>query len=101
MYREMGVRDPQIPPIATTSVGTANQLLMYGDMKQNFAGFAQILFVAALAISFFFVVLLVGFAYEWRTGALDWVRSVSNSPPASLEREAPRSSNPQESVLSA
>lgn len=101
MYREMGVRDPQIPPIASTSVGTANQLLMYGDMKQNFAGFAQILFVAALAISFFFVVLLVGFAYEWRTGALDWVRSVSNSPPASLEREAPRSSSPQESVLSA
>jgi hypothetical protein len=46
-------------------------------------------------------VLLVGFAYEWRTGALDWVRAVTNSPPAAIERRASRSSNPQESVLSA
>ena len=27
-----------------------------------------------LAILVFFVILLVGFAYEWKTGAFDWVR---------------------------
>ena len=30
-----------------------------------------------LATLFFFVVLFVGFAYEWKTGAFDWVRAVT------------------------
>jgi hypothetical protein len=30
------------------------------------------------AINVFFLVLLVGFAYEWKTGAFDWVRAVSH-----------------------
>ena len=49
-----------------------------------------------------FVVLLVGFAYEWRTGALDWVRAVSK--PATASPAEPTSlprGSPQESVLSA
>ena len=31
---------------------------------------------AMWAGAFFFVVLFVGFAYEWKTGALDWVRTI-------------------------
>ncbi len=38
------------------------------------------------AINVFFIILLVGFAYEWRTGAFDWVRAVTRKqrgpPPA-------------------
>ena len=36
----------------------------------------QLAGLALAAGSFFFVVLLIGFAYEWKTGALDWVRAV-------------------------
>jgi hypothetical protein len=34
-------------------------------------------FYVYLATLFFFVVLFVGFAYEWKTGAFDWVRAVT------------------------
>lgn len=43
----------------------------------------------------FFAVLLVGFAYVWKRGDLDWVRAVTTSmrtarPPASLKSSAPQ-----------
>lgn len=43
----------------------------------------------------FFAVLLVGFAYVWKRGDLDWVRAVTASlrtarPPASLKSSAPQ-----------
>ncbi|MDG2381972.1 MAG: NADH-quinone oxidoreductase subunit A [Pirellulaceae bacterium] len=103
MYREMGIRDPQLPE--TDSTTKANRMLMSGERNEDgqlvYAGFGQILAVAAIAVSFFFVVLLIGFAYEWRTGALDWVRAVSGTPPPAIERQAAQSATPQESVLSA
>ena len=45
----------------------------------------------------FFAVLLVGFAYVWKRGDLDWVRAVTSSlrtarPPASLKSSAPQES---------
>jgi NADH-quinone oxidoreductase subunit A len=45
----------------------------------------------------FFGVLLVGFAYVWKRGDLDWVRAVTTSmrtarPPASLKSSAPQES---------
>ncbi|MCP4192949.1 MAG: NAD(P)H-quinone oxidoreductase subunit 3 [Planctomycetaceae bacterium] len=102
IYREMGIRDPQLPQ--ADSATAANRMLMSGERNAEgqfvFAGFGQIMAVAAIAVSFFFVVLLVGFAYEWRTGALDWVRAVSGTPPPAIERRASRSATPQESVLS-
>ena len=66
------------------------------------AGLDQMVMFSVVAILVFFSVLLVGFAYEWRTGALDWVRAVAKPGQASpAERPAPRKSTPQESVLSA
>lgn len=65
------------------------------------AGLDQLVPFLLVAILVFFVVLLVGFAYEWRTGALDWVRAVAKPQTTPVERPAPRSSRPQESVLSA
>ena len=38
--------------------------------SMEFAGLRQIVQFAVVTVSIFFVVLLVGFAYEWRTGAL-------------------------------
>ena len=70
-------------------------------MQLEFAGLKHLVGLSVGAVLVFFVVLLVGFAYEWRTGALDWVRAVGKSAttspaePMTLPRGAP-----QESVLS-
>lgn len=77
LMRELGVYNPQLPtrvnaagePVAVTDAATANQLL-----KQQAQSFTWYLF---WAINLFFVILLIGFAYEWKTGAFDWVRALS------------------------
>jgi NADH-quinone oxidoreductase subunit A len=38
-------------------------------------GAKQLMWVAAADMAVFFVVLLVGFAYVWHRGDLDWVRA--------------------------
>jgi NADH-quinone oxidoreductase subunit A len=77
-------------------VGTDEQT---GRQVLEFAGLKQIVRFAVVAASVFFVVLLVGFAYEWRTGALDWVRAMSPPAQTPLQRTiSPRGSS-QESVL--
>ena len=48
----------------------------------------QLAWLAFADILFFFGVLLVGFAYLWRRGDLDWVRSTAGQPPES--RGAPK-----------
>lgn len=65
-------------------------------------GGRQLLQLSIAAVSFFFVVLFVGFAYEWRSGALDWVRATSShrGPPPVGRSVVARRTN-QESVLSA
>ncbi len=46
------------------------------------------------AILLFFLVLFVGFAYEWKTGAFDWVRAVSPPPNPSMADLGPPSLGP-------
>jgi len=55
-------------------------------------------------IAVFFAVLLVGFAYVWRRGDLDWVRTVNSQKGEVVERAPPRSvesPRPAGSILSA
>jgi NADH-quinone oxidoreductase subunit A len=66
LYRELGVADTAMP--FADAAGGAGQAA--SDVQQ-FMG------LALLAALFFFVVLLIGFAYEWKTGALDWVRALT------------------------
>ena len=68
LYREMGINNPTLPAGADVVAATA-------DVKMGAQRFAMF---AALAMGVFFVVLLVGFAYEWRSGAFDWVRAVAD-----------------------
>jgi NADH-quinone oxidoreductase subunit A len=91
LYRELGVREPSAP--AAADVGTASN-----QIKQ---GARELAWVSMLAVSFFFAVLLIGFAYEWKTGALDWVRAVTRERRASLQRPPPSTATSQQSVLSA
>ena len=59
--------------------------------------------LALVAGAIFFTVLFVGFAYEWKTGALDWVKSIRAQHDLKRRQAFPAStkSTPQESILSA
>jgi NADH-quinone oxidoreductase subunit A len=53
-------------------------------------------------IGAFFGVLLVGFAYVWKRGDLDWVRVVARDRVQPLHRPPPpRAMEPSQSILSA
>jgi NADH-quinone oxidoreductase subunit A len=53
-------------------------------------------------IGVFFAVLMVGFAYVWRRGDLDWVRAMSQERQLRVPRESPvRAIEPSTSILSA
>ncbi len=67
--RELGVRDPRVPQ---PSAGVETNRRAMHDAMRRLARVA----VADMAV--FFGVLLVGFAYVWRRGDLDWVRAVSS-----------------------
>lgn len=87
-YRELGVAKPAMP---TLSDEAAAELRVANDpAARNRAAIQQNARALALTsfadIGVFFGVLLVGFAYVWKRGDLDWVRAVSSE-----EREpAPR-----------
>lgn len=65
VYGELGVT-PRVEP--TEDPGEAEAALRAGARRLAVATFG--------AIMVFFLVLLIGFAYEWKTGAFDWVRAV-------------------------
>ena len=81
-YVEMGVSDPMALAAETNKV------------QETAAGLA---WMSLMDILVFFAVLLVGFAYVWRRGDLDWVRAVGSArsppvtliPPDTIEREEP------------
>jgi NADH-quinone oxidoreductase subunit A len=61
---------------------TADAILRDGDkqpgwQQQTTAAASRLAWVAFVDILFFFGVLLVGFAYLWKRGDLDWVRSTA------------------------
>jgi len=77
LIRELGIERPAVPVFdgtpATEAVAHAGTLLAR---------------MAAADMLVFFAVLLVGFAYVWNRGDLDWVRAVSS------QRAAPESPGP-------
>ena len=61
----------------------------------------RLAYFAFADIAVFFGVLLVGFAYVWRRGDLDWVRAVHQEPLEEPERLAPEhTAELEEPVLS-
>ena len=108
VYREMGDAAAQVLPAG--DLATAERLLVDGQFSERgssiwqgleVAGLQHLMWISAISVAIFFVVLLVGFAYEWRTGALDWVRVLVKSTPATPPRTLEVAEGSQESVLSA
>lgn len=94
LMRELGVRDPQLPPPDVLREPLAEKIVWARERAQ-LAGRSELTDAQALAewsvvdtgsklartalvdMAFFYAVLLVGFAYVWYRGDLDWVRAVS------------------------
>ena len=105
-----GAPDDLHPPPAVAEVVAAARLreLGFRDVPMNTvdspelqqaAGDLALISFADIAV--FFLVLMVGFAYVWKRGDLDWVRAVTRDRPQPLHRAPPRAIEPSQSILSA
>ncbi len=106
LYEEMGVRQPI--PAATIPASLAGELngvdgndkLAVAEQTAH-AGARQLAFVTIVDIVVFFAILLVGFAYVWKRGDLDWVRAVSAERALQRSGKLPGAAREDEPVLSA
>ncbi len=95
LFQELGVRQPAVPPLPESvaePIGTGLSAQAQGDLAVT--DLASLLArISIFDIAVFFAVLLVGFAYVWRRGDLDWVRALSRQraaapmPPARTEEQ--------------
>jgi hypothetical protein len=90
LYQELGVRSPSTP-VAADARAASDQVA---------GGARQLLGTAMVAAGIFFIVLLIGFAYEWKTGALDWVRGTARARPETAEDSRWRGPPREQPVLS-
>jgi len=92
LYRELGVRNPTVPkPDPTTLPGEANANAPEADIIKRSS--KQLAWITIVDICVFFAVLLVGFAYVWKRGDLDWVRAVDRNQAAGGGGGGPGASN--------
>jgi NADH-quinone oxidoreductase subunit A len=90
LYRELGLREPTVPAqqgtyLTPTIAETRGIAARRGDRtdSQALASWAvarsgsMLAWTALADMAAFFAILLVGFAYVWYRGDLDWVRAVS------------------------
>ena len=95
VYREMGIPNASVPlQSAGTDTAAVDQVpaSLRGYVRDGASveagnelvigqGSKQLALLTTIDIAVFFVVLLVGFAYVWKRGDLDWVRATSRSQP--------------------
>ena len=102
LYRELGVRNPTVPtevPVSLQAEVTATDDLAKADQVIHL-GARQLAWVTIVDIAAFFAVLMIGFAYVWRRGDLDWVRAVSQDRAAAEPRSISDDPLEQEAALS-
>ena len=103
LYQEMGVRNPT-PPLQVP-VSLQSQVAAGDDLGRSAAtihqGARQLAWVTLVDIAAFFAVLLIGFAYVWMRGDLDWVRALSQERALAGPRATSDDPLAEEQVLSA
>ncbi|HEV2971745.1 MAG TPA: NADH-quinone oxidoreductase subunit A [Pirellulales bacterium] len=91
VYRELGVSRPTVPTLPTdaaaspSATGVKPQTVEQGSEAVR-ASAGRLALLSMVDIGAFFAVLLVGFAYVWKRGDLDWVRAVGSDRAAQVER---------------
>ncbi|MDA1050106.1 MAG: NADH-quinone oxidoreductase subunit A [Planctomycetota bacterium] len=102
LYQEMGVRHPvvadAVPASLEPTLGAVTDKVAIAESVAH-EGARQLAFVTIVDIVVFFAVLLVGFAYVWKRGDLDWVRAVSQER-AHSRRGSPVETQAEEPALS-
>jgi NADH-quinone oxidoreductase subunit A len=104
IYRELGIQQPGIPrdvvPSLAASVNAVTpQPQRTADIVRY--GGRQLALVTLVDIAVFFAVLLVGFAYVWNRGDLNWVRAYRHGDTAEGEPGAGPETLDLEQALSA
>lgn len=88
----------QLSPAASErlqELGVVNPQLAFEGGAEVIRETAQKIALTSLVdICVFFAVLLVGFAYVWKRGDLDWVRAVSSQRGEIVQRDSPQSAEP-------
>jgi len=96
IYRELGLTSPAVPDLeppkdvreAAESAGDA-RLARQTEAEWAVAQSGRMLArTAVIDMSLFYVILLVGFAYVWYRGDLDWVRTVASQRAAESSGES-------------
>jgi NADH-quinone oxidoreductase subunit A len=89
VYRELGVARPTVPnkfSAEAATVGSVKPQTVEVGNEAVRAGASRLALISVYDIVVFFAVLMVGFAYVWKRGDLDWVRAVSRDRAAELDR---------------
>ena len=91
IYRELGVENPSIPPVDPQVAAELGAGATVAELNaRSIEDSARTLALFSLAdIGAFFAILMVGFAYVWRRGDLDWVRAVSKERSGQADRAPP------------
>jgi NADH-quinone oxidoreductase subunit A len=102
--RELGLSDTKAPTLSDAEAArlgvTTDAVARRAAAVHQTARTMALISFADIAV--FFAVLMVGFAYVWKRGDLDWVRSVRRQDKAPVHRPPPaRPLEPSQSVLSA
>lgn len=101
-YRELGVERPALSSVGDDAGDEAAAAAARQAVRENARQIAR---ASLWDIGVFFAVLMVGFAYVWRRGDLDWVRSMQSRSTSLRRQEAlavrPVAGRPAGSILSA
>ena len=83
----MGVHNVAVPPLGEELAASAAGMTAQEQGELAVTELARtIAQISIIDIAVFFAVLLVGFAYVWKRGDLDWVRTLSRERAAQLAR---------------
>lgn len=103
LYQELGVRAPTVPREVPASLrDRINPTISESERATQVVrqGARQLAVVTLIDIAVFFAVLLVGFAYVWNRGDLDWVRAYTRHHDAGGRPASERESLDLEQALS-
>jgi NADH-quinone oxidoreductase subunit A len=90
IYRQLGVANATVPDASAGKIANQNRI---ENSSRNLA------FASIIDIGVFFAVLMVGFAYVWRRGDLDWVRAVSEQRALRVRGEPPTITEEQPALV--
>ena len=95
-YRELGVAGrAMLGCAATIGWNDSPESIASGQIESQASTLAL---ASMLDLGVFFAVLLVGFAYVWRRGDLDWVRAVRHPPTAGRDRGVSEAAGGSDSI---